>query len=318
MRIARLARLLPAVAVALMATGAWAWNDTGHKTIALIAWDDLTPTVRGKITALLQKHPQYATLIQTKGTTDDESHLLDMMTAATWPDLIRTPKPENRQYQHSPWHYTDFPYITGTLPPNKQHPAALSEDWKAGDLPDNILPALKQCEAEIADPKSTDEQKAIALAWILHLTGDIHQPLHATSWFSEEFPDGDKGGNSVFVNTGGTAINLHAYWDGLLGKYVSLDATRTVAAEIKKDHPRSEFAEQLKDTVFKDWALESFEVCKTTVYMNGKIPHGLAAKDVAPPLTKAYQDDALALGRKRIALAGYRLADQLNRLFADK
>ena len=58
------------LALTLLARNAMAWNDTGHKTVALIAWDDIKPEVRAKITALLlNKHPQYATLIQTKGPT---------------------------------------------------------------------------------------------------------------------------------------------------------------------------------------------------------------------------------------------------------
>ena len=246
------------------------------------------------------------------------------MTAATWPDLVRTHKPENRQYQHSTWHYSDIPYITGKLPAGTPEPAMPPTELKPGEEPDTLLTALPKCIADIKDPKTTDEQKAIALAWIEHLIGDVHQPLHAVSWFSAEFPTGDRGGNSVIVNAASNVMNLHSYWDGLLGKYESLAASRLITTKIKADHPRSEFAKELKDPTLRDWAQESFDACKTGVYMDGKIPHITADAQKAdkatpvPPLSQEYMDAAKALGRKRIALAGYRLADELNLLFADK
>ena len=45
----------------------------------------------------------------------------------------------------------------------------------------------------------TDEEKAIYLTWLMHLVGDIHQPLHCAAVFSEQFPNGDKGGNDAFI-----------------------------------------------------------------------------------------------------------------------
>jgi hypothetical protein len=308
--------LLTAIAFALLGSSALAWNDTGHKTIALIAWEDLTPAVQVRITALLRKHPQYSTLIQAKSAAEEESQILDFMNAATWADQVRTETPGNRPYNHPEWHLTVFPFITGSLPADKR-PAPWSDEWKPGETPDNIMRALKKNSADAQDPKGTDEQKAVALTWLEHLTGDIHQPLHSTSWYSEEHPDGegDKRGNYTYINTGGSKVSLHTYWDGGLPQYSNLNASRGLVAQLKKEFPRSGFADQLKETDFKNWALDSHELCKTVVYMNGQIPHGVSAKDAIPVVSRAYQDEARALGRKRVTLAGYRLADQLNRLF---
>jgi hypothetical protein len=204
------------------------------------------------------------------------------------------------------------------LPPEK-HPKPFNLDWKPGDTPTNIVQALLKCEADIVNPDVADSDKAIALAWILHLSGDIHQPMHTTSWYSPEHPDGegDRRGNYTYVNTGTYKGSLHALWDNVLGKYVSLDATRQVVDQIRREHPRTEFADLLGDTDFKSWAAEGHAVCKATAYMNGEIPHAASAGEPAPSLPKSYLDDLQAVGRKRIALAGYRLADQLNRLFGD-
>jgi hypothetical protein len=308
---------MPALAAALLTQSAFAWNDTGHKAIALMAWEELTPTARAKVTALLPKHPQYATLLQTKGKTEEESRQLDFMTAATWADVVRADQPEYRPYTHAMWHTTVIPFITGNLPIDK-NPKPMRDDWKPGETPDNLLPALKKCEADIRDLNLSGDQKAIALTWIIHMTGDIHQPLHTTSWFSEEFTtaEGDKRGNYTIVKPGNNTITLHALWDNVLDKYEDLGAMQKVIHQLKKAHPRSEFAERLKDLNFKNWAMENAELCRTTVYMNGKIPRGVSARDNIPTLPKEYLANVKALGQKQLTLAGYRLADQLNRLFA--
>jgi len=54
----------------------------------------------------------------------------------------------------------------------------------------------------------TDEEKEIYLTWLLHLIGDIHQPLHCTAVFSEQFPNGDKGGNDAFVRIRSSPVKL--------------------------------------------------------------------------------------------------------------
>jgi hypothetical protein len=309
-------RILPLMGFALLPQSAQAWNDTGHRTIGLIAWKDLTPAVQARIAALLRKHPQYAAMIQTRDASEDESPILDFMTMATWPDKIRTDAPANRPFNHDNWHTTVFPFITGSLPADKR-PAAWSDEWQPGEVPGNIIQALKKNSADIRDPSEPDDQKAVALAWIVHLTGDIHQPLHTTSWYSEEHPDGegDKRGNYTFINTGSSQSSLHSYWDSVLPQYVSLEASRTVVAQLKKDFPRREFLDELKDSDFRNWGLEGHELARTKVYMDGRIPHGLTTKDDTPALSKAYQDEARKLGQKRLTLAGYRLADLLDRLF---
>jgi hypothetical protein len=69
----------------------------------------------------------------------------------------------------------------------------------------------------------SDEIRSYDLSWLLHLVGDVHQPLRATSRFSHAHPNGDEGGNLVKVRCGQhtevfcRASELHAFWDDLLG-----------------------------------------------------------------------------------------------------
>jgi hypothetical protein len=67
-------------------------------------------------------------------------------------------------------------------------------------------------------PLGDPERKAIALAWLFHLVGDIHQPLHTAQLFTMEYPNGDRGGNEICIRMTQAAqpMDLHRFWDGIL------------------------------------------------------------------------------------------------------
>lgn len=72
----------------------------------------------------------------------------------------------------------------------------------------------------IASTTATDALKSYDLTWLIHLVGDIHQPLHATTRFTADAPSGDEGGNLVSVSCSSSAdcpSELHAVWDDVLG-----------------------------------------------------------------------------------------------------
>ena len=74
------------------------------------------------------------------------------------------------------------------------------------------------------------QEKAIHLCWVMHLVGDIHQPLHCVSLYCEQFPNGDHGGNDSLYRLGGKRIiKLHPFWDELLGKGVTLSSAQKSA-----------------------------------------------------------------------------------------
>jgi hypothetical protein len=116
---------------------------------------------------------------------------------------------------------------------------------------------------------------------------------------------------------GGESSVLHSVWDDLEGFNTRLVDIREIADRVEKAHPPSEFTQQVTDLNVKDWALESFELAKAKVYVNGKIPgvSSDAAKnhsDVIPVLSAQYMADAHEIADERIALAGYRLAAVLH------
>jgi S1/P1 Nuclease len=81
----------------------------------------------------------------------------------------------------------------------------------------NILTALAENE-NVVKNNSDLQPKAIALAWLFHLVGDIHQPLHTAQLFTVEYPEGDRGGNDICVRVtqAGQPMDLHRFWDGVI------------------------------------------------------------------------------------------------------
>ena len=83
--------------------------------------------------------------------------------------------------------------------------------------PVNILTAMAENESVVKN-ESDRERRAIALAWLFHLVGDIHQPLHTAQLFTVDYPKGDRGGNEICVRVtqAGQPMDLHRFWDGVI------------------------------------------------------------------------------------------------------
>jgi hypothetical protein len=140
------------------------------------------------------------------------------------------------------------------------------------------------------------------LAWLLHLVGDAHQPLHATSRFTEDQRQGDRGGNEVALCAAPCRENLHGFWDGVLGKGESSSAVVSAAAAL----PPAD----AQDAAIADpqlWLEESLRLAQTVVYAP---PIGPGAGPYI--LDAPYRQQARDLAQHQVALAGARLANLLN------
>ena len=142
------------------------------------------------------------------------------------------------------------------------------------------------------------------------------QPLHAATMISANNPKpaGDKGGNLFFINLGGNAINLHSYWDSLGGIGHEIPVLTARAADLEKKYPRDSLPELRAATDMRGWALESRLLAVSAVYRRGKLPGSDQPEAVLPALPEDYASAARTLAERRLALAGYRLADELTRL----
>jgi len=310
-----------------------AWNNTGHITVALLAWRQLNDAQKQQIGALLKHHPHYEKfLIADLPEGIDESQWA-FMRAATWPDWVRPPypgmpgKPQDlavtRKYHKPNLHYINLYFI----PPDDVGKVSESNPGVAPVREEpNVLTAIDNAMKELGDTKTPDEEKAIQLCWLLHCIGDLHQPLHTCTMLSSKYPEGDRGGNEQSVRAGARVTRLHAYWDECLGtaeEYPALafiaDQTQT-AFELDPQHT----AKLQKNTTLESWMNESHQMAIAMAYLGGRLPTTQTA-DVektkkampgdVPALPVGYEFNAHALAQQRVALAGYRLAAKLAEIF---
>jgi hypothetical protein len=187
--------------------------------------------------------------------------------------------------------------------------------------PANILTAMAENEGVVRNDRSDPERRAIALAWLFHLVGDIHQPLHAAQLFTVEYPKGDRGGNEICVRITqtGQPMDLHRFWDGVITSSSNLTRLRNEATTVRnrQEFQRGQLTE-LRSTDFESWAKESFEIATKIAYRNGGrigIPKGenmnCTMLPAAPVLSAGYVVSARPIADRRIMLTGYRLADLL-------
>lgn len=309
-------RFVAAFVALAAAQSAFAWNDRGHMLAAMIAYRDLKPEVRDRVNAILKAHPQRDMLAAGGPAEGPDLEMWVFAKAATWPDMVRgTTNPLHQAEHHAQWHYINLPIaLDGMKMP--QPPMT----WDGHSDPANLVQAMAKVTKEVAAKDKDEARRAMDLCWIEHLTGDIHQPLHAVALFSKQFPTGDRGGNSFAVKRGDTPTNLHAYWDNALGNGTSFD---TIQKQIAGFKANAELArEQLLGSKpgldAGAWAKESAELAQPAVYLNGALKgvvhiNGDYAKDT-PSLPSDYEEKAKKVAAKQVVLAGYRLADQLNAL----
>jgi S1/P1 nuclease len=149
--------------------------------------------------------------------------------------------------------------------------------------------------------------KSYDLVWVLHLVGDVHQPLPAVTHISAAVPEGDDGGNAVKLSCHDCAPNLHTYWDDLSGSAHTIRAAIGPVIEAAKTLPKTDptLAAKLDERV---WIAESVQAAQETAYQP-------PITDGAGPfaLTSKCEEVADKLATERVALAAARLARLLNR-----
>ena len=294
-------------ALALGATPARAWDDFGHRLVGRIAWENMTPQARAHAIAILHAAaPETGLRGSVTGTLSPQQQMELFVFAATWPDVVRdTALPlRMEKYHHPTRHYVDTFWMQATDFGPVQ-PSTLRQD---GDLLRDT-PRLQRWLTG-----GSAEEKALALSWLMHLVGDIHQPLHASGRVTPTEPCGDQGGNLFTLEeipgSNGRRRNLHSLWDGIITTTLrrdgeSPDAFLTRAYhEVTSHHPRSEFAGEMGQRAFGQWAQASVAIAQHDVY---RAP--LVRNQAAPA---SYREAAFRTAEARIALAGYRLADLLN------
>jgi hypothetical protein len=293
----------------LLACGqALAWNSVGHMAVAYSAYQQLTPAEQARAAVLLKLNPYYAKWLTyiPAGTSDADRDMYVFMMAATWPDEIKAmgsgytgndnpPKGEtiarnigySDKQAHKYWHFVNTPFsLDGTALPAVGGPNLVQK-----------IGVLKQALAS----SETDAVKSYDLVWLLHLVGDVHQPLHCATRVTKAGPHGDLGGNSVVVT--GPAKELHAFWDDAVGLGDTQNFMKAV--KVGQSLPAAD-ASLAGDADENHWAMESFELAKSSVYVPPVGP-GLGPYT----MDATYTANTEKIAQQRIALAGVRLANLL-------
>jgi hypothetical protein len=297
-----------ALLVVVAGRTALAWNSIGHMSVAWVAYQTLSPSERARVGALLQLNPYYKQWLSyiPAGTSDADRDMYVFMMAATWPDEIKAmgshyvgtdtpPRAEpaalNNGYTdhgaHKYWHFVNTPLDGNTAnaaplsSPTATQKIAVFRAALAGKIPDAI--------------------KSYDLVWLIHLVGDVHQPLHCSTRVSAANPKGDLGGNLVVVN--GPAKELHAFWDLALGDGDTKDYMTAVKVAGALPAPDPAL---VSDDKQDDWTAESYALARSSVYVD-PVGSGLGPFTLTP----AYTANAQQIAKQRVALAGVRLANLL-------
>ncbi len=321
------------------------WHESGHRIVARIAWDELTPAQRTFVSDLLVRHPRFAEdfvgrmpdAIKKLAEDDAERRRWVFMHAAIWPDLIKEEVkslgkqmvgaggPERaaleqrfadaKKYDNGLWHFDNKPIYVD--------PYTLPAVTPAGTGLVGVQRALPAMIKEVGDRGLPAERRAVALAWVVHLLGDSHQPLHSAAMFAAgALPEGDLGGNRLIVTVPGSSapVSLHALWDGLFG------ADETAEAGLKRrvvtSHPRRRLLAELTapagasvEARVNLWLDESYRAADANVYtaeIRGALLTAPPAGATTPSpvaLDRGYVHAAKQVAMRRVALAAYRLAD---------
>jgi hypothetical protein len=267
-------------------TGAAAWGSEGHQIVAAIARHYLTPKVHNKVDRMLAADPDTLT-----------AH--DMLSEANWADRYRN----SGHGQTGNWHFVDIELDHPDLKAACFNMPASGPLASQGPARDCIVSKIREFTRELADPATTAAERLLALKFLLHFVGDLHQPLHAAD-------NHDKGGNCVPLNLGGPRqVNLHGYWDTVVVRELGDNAQSVAAALVGRITPGDK-ADWEKGGP-PSWAAESYSIALTTAYTIGSKPG--CVPDRAPiSLPPGYDAAAREAAAVQLEKAGVRLAALLN------
>lgn len=279
----RFAAALLALLLAIgLASPAAAWWEYGHETVATIAMKLVQPKTRASIEWLLRRQAVLETPTCPVKTIEQ---------ASVWPDCIK-PLGDRFSYAYN-WHFQDAEICKAFN---------IKEACAGGNC---VSAQIARARRMLADRMLPPRDRLMALAFLVHFVGDLHQPLHSSGH------DGDQGGNKVKARYGAVGgTNLHSIWDGLLADRAISTPPGGPAGILGALSP--EQRKTLAAGTIEDWSRESWEIARTQVY-------GSVEKDVClpTPRTPVRMDEAtierlIPVVRLQVAKGGLRLARLLD------
>ena len=333
-----------AFALLVCASGVYAWDHPSHMITAAIAFMEVErtkPELIEKLELIFMAHPDSGPFWVAAGDTRGKERAKRMfIEGARWADDTK-----GTIHDRPTWHTARWAIVVEDASPKAKAAAEARKGRPAGQA----VEALVMNYAMLSSPETNPAERASALSWLLHLVGDIHQPLHVSDLFSKQFPAGNAAGTQEYVMdpVNDKPIPLHILWDSNIYRSTELDAVEQNAQELVKKYPRSAFPE-LKGLEgpgdFEKWARESYDVAVDFAYgygvetvsdpdkdldpdkaikkMVAYIVHGVPPLEEAPEVPAEYWEKLQQVAQRRITLAGYRIADLViaaaNRIDAER
>ncbi len=256
----KLNKLIIGVVAAAISFQVLSWGQTGHRVTGAIAEKYLTPKAQLAISQLLINE--------------------DLAEASTYADEMRSNPSEFWKKTANPWHYVNVfegkTYSDIAPPPEG-----------------NAVTALEMFSKQLKSKKASLEEKQLALRFIVHIVGDLHQPFHAGNGT-------DKGGNDVKLQFFWEDSNLHRVWDSGLIDRENLSYTEWTNKLSRKIS--SQQAKEWMEVNPKVWIAESAKLRANLYPENDK-------------LSWDYQYQNMPIVKQRLQMGGVRIAAYLNYLF---
>jgi hypothetical protein len=252
----------------------YAWNAAGHKVVAQIAYDNLSPNAKVMCDKYLRHHAY-------------NSANARFVASATWMDQLRG----KDIFWYDVMHYIDIPFSSdgSNLPPIEST---------------NAVWAINKAKVVLSSKKTNLSDKKLALRMLIHIVGDIHQPLHAVTRVSTQLPNGDLGGNLFPLAKNSVGSNLHQYWDNGAGFFVGQYNAKQVQNTARQLEQKWSCAHIDTEVNPEKWSKMSYKLALNNVYQ-------LNSKEVP---SEKYQANAQILVQKQVVYAGCRLAALLNQI----
>jgi nuclease S1 len=279
-------RLLAALALLLFPIRAWGWGSDGHRIVAKIAADNLSPAAQSHVAGIL-------------GVT--AGHIaFAMETAAVLPDSSFRKKDDST----GRWHFINICLQD-----------ARSEIRRRCSEGNCVTDKIDEYSKRLKDGNYDRWGAAGDLAFLIHFVGDVHQPLHAAD-------DADDGGNCIHIDSRLRADTLHKAWDSdiVRGLESSIDSGsgETTAFRLEQTYANEKARDVWIPGHTDDIAWESNQIARADIYAPLHIPvepcesRVLCNNQRRVELDSDYIDRAEVIAGHQLAKAGFRLASLLN------
>lgn len=259
----------------------WSWNEMGHMLVSEIAYLKISDEVRTKfeteMNMLNDFYPEFA----------------GYLAGAPWLDKIR----RYHTSQFASWHYIDRPY-----------PLLIKNINRCSG---GIVWALNSIQTTLQ--KSNDKlSRGLFIRFLVHLIGDLHQPLHNIAYFNHNFPKGDYGGNLFKIKYHSTTLKLHEFWDTCAHLYLTKFTYPLSPSEISHlkstaQHLLSSYHRDLPQLTYRQWSHVSYQFAITNIYDH------LQNSTV---LTPTFISQSQYACQKQIVEAGLHLSQILTHLYS--